>query len=488
VTSGPIQGQVFRFDQHDTFIFGRQTDCHACLPKDGYISRHHFLLEANPPDARVRDLGSLNGTIVNGVKYGGRAPQELPEDASGREYPVCDLADGDRITVGDTNIDVMVELPHVCGRCGAAISHVPEAGERREQDQTLCPHCRGVVDTVERRPSDMGVVCCDRCGRDVRREIGAGRGDAYVCTDCRDQLVDDGTLFQQFMVKSTPSNQSGPNIEGYQLEDELGKGAMGIVYRARNKVDGRVVAVKFMLAKVAVDAHGRELFHREIEVAQHLSHLHIVRLLEHGASGGAFYCVMEYCNQGSLQSVFDRIGRLSIQKAAPMMIQCVSGLAYAHKHGFVHRDLKPENVLLHKSGQTVHAKIADFGLAKCFQTAGLSGMTATGLVGGTLAFMPREQLTNFKYVHPASDVWSMAATFYWTLTGKCPLDFPRGRDPVEVILRDDPLPIRERDPDVPSPIAEVFDRALESDVSHRYQDASEFELALQHAFEKVRTK
>ena len=101
VISGPIQGKVFEFDRHDTFVFGRGKECHAKLPKDGYVSRHHFLLEVNPPAATIRDLGSLNGTHVNGVRYGGRKSQSLH---GGRPGPGTQAAlkDRDVIMVGKT--------------------------------------------------------------------------------------------------------------------------------------------------------------------------------------------------------------------------------------------------------------------------------------------------------------------------------------------------------------------------------------------------
>src|SRR6185503_1255868 len=94
VTRGPIQGKVFTFEQHDTFIFGRDEDCHARLPKeDKTASRHHFILEVNPPDARLRDLGSLNGVYINDTKYGGRDRDENLQEANRRKFPELDLKD-----------------------------------------------------------------------------------------------------------------------------------------------------------------------------------------------------------------------------------------------------------------------------------------------------------------------------------------------------------------------------------------------------------
>jgi len=108
VTKGPAKGKVFTFTEHDTFLFGRMPDCHATFPDDTQVSRHHFILEACPPKAALRDLGSLNGTYVNGKKYGARKAGESPEEGAKRQYPAVDLKNGDIIEVGQTTISVAI--------------------------------------------------------------------------------------------------------------------------------------------------------------------------------------------------------------------------------------------------------------------------------------------------------------------------------------------------------------------------------------------
>jgi hypothetical protein len=411
VTGGPLAGRLFAFERHDTFLFGRSPDCHAELSADDTTaSRHHFLLEVNPPQARLRDLGSLNGTHVNGVKYGGRSRQQSPEEAARHELPEVDLRDGDRIRVGATIFEVGVEGHGSTG------------------------------------PADR-------------------RGG--------------GTLLES-LVGARPEG-GRTDIPGYAVGRLIGRGGMGAVYLAKREADGSTVALKVMLAQADVDETAREAFQREIEITRSLRHPRIVSLIDHGSTESTFYFAMEYCAGGSVADLQRREpGGLPLALAVGIALESLEGLAFAHEQGFVHRDLKPENLLV-ADGTGAGAKVTDFGLAKSFQQAGLSGMTATGTVAGTLYFMPREQLTHFRLLKPVSDVWSMGATLYHMLTGGYAREFRPGEDPLPVILRGGVVPIRARDPRLPEPVAAVVDRAVADGVEHRYQTAGEFRDALSRA-------
>ncbi len=444
VVDGPIKGKVFTFEEHDTFVFGRAEDCHARLAStDTTASRHHFILEANPPDARIRDLGSRNGTYVNKVKHGGRAKDETASDAARRAFPQVDLKDGDAIRVGGTHFVVRVEVP-------TAAQRLP------------------------------GGVRCTQCGKDVALEVGQRREGDYVCEACRSAAeADPAKLLMRLLRDAAPTRDAGPlGIPGYEIGKRIGIGGMGAVYLARRLSDGATVAVKVMLARVAVDEKSRQVFQREIEVTKSLRHPKIVELLDHGSAGSGFYFVMEFCPGGSVADYADRHGgKLSLAQAGPVLVEALEGLAFAHEKGFVHRDLKPANLLL-MSSNGGGVKVSDFGLAKNFEKAGFSGMTATGAFAGTMTYMPREQVINFKFVKPVSDVWSMGATLYTLLTQAPPREFMRGKDPVQVILSEPIVPIRTRDASIPARVAEVIDRALVDDVKQRFQTASEFASAL----------
>jgi serine/threonine protein kinase len=410
VTAGPICGQRYDFGEHDTFLFGRAPDCHARLAaSDASASRHHFLLEVNPPRARLRDLGSLNGTHVNGVRHGGRRKGESPEDAAARGGAEVDLRDGDEIRVGATVIRMHVSAPAAPSDCGRSIAEAGEDADAARPGQTVGP---------------------------------------------------------------------------YEIERLLGTGGMGAVYLAHRRAGAtpgaggpadRRVALKVMLPRMA-DQGAQEIFIREIEVTRSLRHPNIVGLLDFGKHEGRFYFALEYCEGGSAEELRKRLGgRVPLPSALRIAVDALEGLAAAHEAGFVHRDLKPDNVLLTEDGT---ARLADFGLAKSFQQAGLSGMTATGIVAGTFQFMPREQLTSYRQSRPTTDVWSMAATVYYLLTGEYARDFSSHPDPLAVILRGGTVPLRQRDPGVPADLAALIDRALDDEPSRRFPSAREFATAL----------
>ncbi|EFH80095.1 protein kinase domain-containing protein [Ktedonobacter racemifer] len=447
ITAGPMEGKAFTFEEHDTLLCGRMGDCHVCLPDDRQISRHHFLLEVNPPDVRIRDLGSLHGTYINGQKYGGREKRETPEEGAKREYPQVDLHGGDEVKVGATVFHVRLE---------------------------------GAVASVE-------PVRCQRCGNKVSAEVGAAQQGAYVCARCREQVEQDPLALLMAVLDRAvmrDHRQQEIQIEDYEMGKLLGAGGMGAVYLAQHKRTREQAAVKVMLAKVRVSDDARRQFLREIETTRRLRHPHVVRFLSHGAEGSLFYFLLEYCAGGSVADLMKRRGgRLALEEARPIMLQALQGLAYLHEQGFVHRDLKPHNILLAGQAGVPVAKISDLGLAKNFEQAGLSGMTATGSYAGSFPFMPREQVINFKRVQPVSDVWAMGATCYTMLTGTFPRTHRRGEDPMLAILHGEIVPLRQRDPQFPVRLAEVIDQSLASKEGERFRHAGEMYEALVKASE-----
>jgi len=318
-------------------VIGRGPECDFRIAGDPKVSRRHCVIDG----VTVHDLGSRNGTIVNG-------------EAS----TTAELHDGDELLIGDTRVLV-----------------------------TLFPHA-------------------------VR---------------------------------------------------ELGRGAQGVVELVE-QAPGDFVAVKTLNDEV--DPEARADFQRELDCTKALRHKHIVDYRGSDSINGVLRIRYEYCAGGTITSP------LPIDRAVSLTLQALDALAYAHTadipvrladgstavgHGLVHRDLKPANLLLTADGRL---KIADFGLAKAFDQAGLSGRTRTGAMGGTVAFMPRRQVLDFKYARPAVDLWAITACLYWMITGHPPRDFPPGVNPVTIVLRQPPIPIRDRLSTVPAALAEVIDAVL----------------------------
>jgi eukaryotic-like serine/threonine-protein kinase len=491
VIHGIHKGKVFAFTEHDVFVFGRDPECHAKLPDDDRTaSRHHFVLEVNPPDVRLRDLGSLNGTYINERKFGGRPEWQSPEEADRSHIPEVDLRDGDRLRVGDTEFLVSVEASAICIGCGIEIPEAFKSVCRSHSGDYICPQCCAQAPETVFAPNSEKVL--DVAGQLVGTVYGEDRASGEL--DWRSESIPGSAqsvpiqavadmLLKKY--KKTPERrETGKNgeIPGYRIGRILGQGGMGTVFLAERQSDGAQVAVKVMLSKVAVDAHSREVFLREIETTKNLRHPNIVQLLDYGSAGPGFYFVMEFCEGGSVDDLRTaRGGRLSLEETGSIMLQVLEALAFVHQQGFVHRDIKPQNIMLTRNGI---AKLGDLGLAKNFEKAGFSGMTLTGSAGGTPLYMPKEQVINFKYVKPVSDVWSLAATMYSMLTGSSPYVIEKGQAPLEAVLKARTIPLGERLPSLPNRLIAVLDRAMALKPENRYQTAVEFLMELRQALER----
>ncbi len=272
-------------------------------------------------------------------------------------------------------------------------------------------------------------------------------------------------------VASDPAHK----FPGYDLEGELGRGGMGVVYRARRQSDGVPVALKILTPAAGASRKQRDQFLREARILGGLQHPFIVRLLDAGEADGVLFIAMELVEGSDTERMAARQGPLPISVGVRLICQAISGLAHAHSAGFVHRDIKPSNLLIGREGSKRVVKLADFGLARAFEASQLSGLTLNGEVGGTPAFMPPEQITHYREVNPSADQYATAATLYYLLTGKFIFDFPREISARLIkILTDDPVPIQDRRKQIPARLAAVIHRALSREITDRYPTLTAF--------------
>ncbi|MFF4834865.1 protein kinase [Streptomyces sp. NPDC001315] len=394
--------------------------------------------------------------------------------------------------------DYVFAEPTTCevGRSDACAIRIPD--RHRSVSRR---HCRLDVDPPRLLVRDLGSsygthVNDDRLGRLTERPLADG--DEIRIGDVRLRItVTQPPRPEPHAGPDAPASSTPSDIPGYELVRELGRGSQGVVHLARRLETGELVAVKEVPATRRADDHARFAFRRELENVRALRHPNIVEFRGSGDDHGTFYFAAEYCPGGNLERLAERYGgRVPVAGALSVVRQVLAGLAHAHRavlpaprqpddamtpaRGLVHRDVKPANILLAGTGSDGHpvVKLADFGLAKAFERAGLSGHTRTGALGGTIPFTARTQLVGYKYAGPEVDVWATAACLYWMLTGATPRDFPPNKDPIKVTLREPVTRIRDREPSIPSRLANVIDEALVDTPDITIRTADELALAL----------
>ncbi|WP_317447534.1 serine/threonine-protein kinase [Streptomyces collinus] len=245
----------------------------------------------------------------------------------------------------------------------------------------------------------------------------------------------------------------------YQLEERLGRGAMGEVWRAADQLLGRFVAVKILHTEQAEHA---ERFRMEAQTAGRLNHPNVVGMYDFGSHHDQLYLVMELVDGWSLAQERSLRGALNPQDAAAVAAQVAAGLAAAHQQGVIHRDVKPANVLL--TGDRT-AKIADFGIAR-FADEAASALTATGKIRGTADYLAPERVLG-RPAKPASDVYSLGCVLYELLTGKPPFRGATSLAVVQQHVNGIPAPPSRLRPEIPQQLSDYVLLLLAKDPAHR---------------------
>jgi serine/threonine protein kinase len=290
----------------------------------------------------------------------------------------------------------------------------------------------------------------------------------FLCEECRIEL-----------------KRSPQAIPGYDTIKVLGRGGMGCVMLGREQRTGRAVAIKTLLPEFAVSDKAMRRFMREMDVAAALKHRNIVEFIDRGTHNGVVYLVTEFVDGSDASKLAEQhAGRLSYEDGISIIAQALDALSFAHAQGYIHRDFKDQNILVAGRSPNLIAKLTDFGLAKSFTQSGLSGVTMAGEMAGTLAYMPPEQLRNFRDVKPQSDIYAVGMTAYSLLTGSLALDLSKNssvNDTIRAIFEQPAVPLYERAPQIPRPVCDIIDRALAKDPAQRWQSAGAMRNALLHS-------
>ena len=319
--------------------------------------------------------------------------------------------------------------------------------------EELCRDCPELLDSLRERLAALDEA--ETLGETV------GRG--------ANSSIDDGPR---------PGNSLGnaPALPGYEIIDELGRGGMGIVYKARQIGLNRLVAVKMVLSGVHASPTALSRFRIEAEAVARLQHPNIVHIYDIGNKDGCPYFTLEYVTGGSVDRLLNN-GPLEIRDAVLLAEGVARGLHHAHERGIVHRDLKPANVLLSGPDAPLEdgselgiPKLTDFGLAK--QLEGDARLTRTGSVMGTPSYMaPEQALGETENIGPATDVYGLGVILYEMLTGQPPFVGRNDVETIQMVMSDDPESIDELRPDCPVALQQITMKCLAKETADRYPTA-----------------
>ncbi len=259
----------------------------------------------------------------------------------------------------------------------------------------------------------------------------------------------------------------------YEVLGELGHGAMGIVYKAKDPLIDRVVAIKTINLGLALDEKEEyeERFYQEAKAAGRLSHPNIVTIYDVGKSGDVAYIAMELLQGRELRDIMNEGGLLPVDQILDIVAQVAQGLAYAHEHDIVHRDVKPSNIMVVRDG---HVKITDFGIARMASSA---VRTQTGMVLGSPKYMSPEQVMG-KAIDMRSDIFSLGVMLYEMLTGQAPFVGENINAIMYQTLNVVPAPPNKLNPAVPEMLNFIVAKALAKKLEDRYQNAKDFAIDL----------
>ncbi|MCS1351388.1 Stk1 family PASTA domain-containing Ser/Thr kinase [Mechercharimyces sp. CAU 1602] len=261
----------------------------------------------------------------------------------------------------------------------------------------------------------------------------------------------------------------------YEVVSRVGGGGMAVVYKAKDIMLNRYVALKVLNESLSNDREFLRRFSREAQAAASLSHPNVVSVYDVGRDGYTHYIVMEYIEGPTLKEMIEEHGPVPPTEAAHLAAQICDGLAHAHDNGIVHRDIKPHNILIGAAGRV---KVTDFGIARATTS---STITQTGSVMGSVHYFSPEQARG-GFIGQKSDIYSLGVVMYEMVTGQLPFD---GESAISIALKhlqEDPVNIKQLAPDIPDSLQHIIRKAMEKEPDMRFESARELMKELRIAF------
>lgn len=416
ITGGSASGR--RLSLRDELLIGRTVSGDGRLSDDHQLSRRHARVFRNQNEQlAVEDLGSANGTFVNGERLS--ALRMLgPEDV---------------LRVGTTTL----ELRQVGSRAAAPAAQTPPAPEVRRPPRTPAPPA------PPPRPASPPPAVARRPPSPIPAKAPAAA------------------------VPSLPELPSGSVFAGCRVEQMIGQGDMGVVYRADELALQRPVALKLLLPEHSQNERFRERFRRESKIAAAIDHPNVIPVFDAGDEGGILYIMMRLVEGTDLRELITDEGPLEPSRAAGIVRHVAAALDAAHARGMLHRDVKPSNVLLARRD---HVYLTDFGLARRVDSE--ERLTRHGTIVARAVYVAPEQILN-QGVDARADIYALACLLFEALTGEPPFArWTGGSEPLAHLEAPRPSP-RELRPDLPAAFDEVVRRGMATDPDERYSSAGD---------------
>jgi serine/threonine protein kinase len=278
-------------------------------------------------------------------------------------------------------------------------------------------------------------------------------------------------------TKPLPARLGEALGDAYTIEGEIGRGGMGVVYRARDERLQRRVAIKVLPPELAFQQDIRERFTREAQTAARLSHPHIVPIHTVGEGQGLVYFVMGYVEGESVAARIRRRGQIPVEEVRRIMKETADALSAAHALSVIHRDIKPDNILL--EGTRGRVMVTDFGIAKALSSTSAATLTGVGVAIGTPSFMSPEQAAGERDIDGRSDLYSLGIVAYQMLTGTLPFSAPSVAGILMKQITEPAPDLRKKRPDTPEDLALAVSRCLEKDPENRWPTADSLRRALE---------
>ena len=476
IRDGSSKIREYSLREGQSLLVGRHSTCDCRIDEDMHVSRRHLRLEWKDGELFVVELGTRNGTKING--------DPMPVGGGHRRVDRV-LSHEDVIQIGKCSLQVLLtpesasaeqRANDVTQRAGEDTAQV---GSGEDTEPLAGPNKTVPTNGVLSVRADQNAVSEYEERREPRPASGAVPRDA-------------ASMIEQIMhgMRKDVGGQDAPSLPGYADMQFIGSGGFGAVFKARRVKDASVVAIKVMLLNRRDFPKDIARFEREREIALQLEHPNLVKTLDGGVLNNLQYIVMKYYPEGCLCALLKTTpgNKLPLAVAKPILLGVLDALAYLHEadvcvttknglecsRGVIHRDIKPENVLLHRHHGRTEGVLSDMGLSKAPRLTGrtLGDISVGDGFCGSLECIAPEHITGYRYVELDTDVFEIAATFFYALTGKSVWNLGK-KDTYRAIARKKPLRLQEELPDVDPKLALVFDRALQVDRHKRYRNARE---------------